>query len=35
MRAISETYICGHNILEFFDILPIFSFTASDTQRGC
>ena len=35
MRAISETYICGYNILELFDILPIFSFITSGTQYGC
>ena len=29
MSAISETYNCGHNILELVDILPIVSFTTS------
>ena len=35
MNAISETYICGHNVLELFDVLPIFSFTTRETQYGC
>ena len=32
MSVISETYNCGHKILELVDIFPNVSFTASETE---
>ena len=32
MNAISKTYNCGYNIMEFADILPNVSFSTSETE---
>ena len=32
MSVISETYNCGHKILELVDIFPNVSFTTSETE---
>ena len=32
INAISKTYNCGYNIMEFADILPNVSFSTSETE---